>query len=152
MLLVLLVELLSPAAGQDQEVTSIRPFSVEVWHSGSLKGKMATAGLGSVGGYLEPLQGTHLRGGDSVRHGDPLGEPDSTGHEEDPRGLTGAAAGSRGPRPPSSGRTCSCRSLWCCTPASTCCRGNGSASGPRRPSPRSTGSLEDQTKHPFLTL
>lgn len=30
---------------------------------GSLKGRMATAGLGSVGGYREPLQGMHLRAG-----------------------------------------------------------------------------------------
>lgn len=40
--------------------TSICPFSVVVWHRGSLKGRIATAGLGSVGGYLEPLQGIHL--------------------------------------------------------------------------------------------
>lgn len=44
------------------EFTSICPFSVVVWHRGSLKGKMATAGLGRVGGYLEPLHGIHLTG------------------------------------------------------------------------------------------
>lgn len=41
--------------------TSICPFSVVVWHRGNLKGRMATAGLGSVGGYLEPLHGMHLK-------------------------------------------------------------------------------------------
>lgn len=46
----------------DPEFTSICPFSVLVWHRGSLKGRMATAGLGRVGGYLEPLQGIHLEG------------------------------------------------------------------------------------------
>lgn len=40
--------------------TSIWPFSVLVWHRGSLKGRIATAGRGRVGGYLEPLQGIHL--------------------------------------------------------------------------------------------
>lgn len=28
-----------------------------------MNGRMATAGLGRVGGYLEPLQGMHLTGG-----------------------------------------------------------------------------------------
>lgn len=40
--------------------TSIWPFSVLVWQKGSLKGRMATAGRGRVGGKTDPLQGMHL--------------------------------------------------------------------------------------------
>lgn len=62
-------------------------------------------------------------------------------------GFTWAAEGSHALRPPSSDQIYFCTSLWCCTLVSTCYPGNGSASGPRRLNPHSTGFLGDPEGH-----
>ena len=42
-------------------LTSYCVFSADDSHSGIWNGSTVTAGLGSVGGYLEPLHGIHLK-------------------------------------------------------------------------------------------